>query len=152
MTISRSAETSYETEVESAATEWDDTIATLRRRYPDASYGILFCVHKLQQDPTLTLRDFRKEAELHRIPLGGRSLHSARVLLGFEKPAAKRRSPKKEQGNSDWERNDPLIEGSLEDQVIHAVTQIQEAATEQSQRLRKAIREAILSLQKALDE
>ncbi len=151
MTISRSAETSYETEVESTATEWDDAIATLRRRYPDASDGILFCVHKLQQDPTLTLRDFRQEAELHKIPLGGRSLHSARVLLGFEKPTAKRRSAK-EQGNSDGENSDPLIEGSLEDQVIHAVTQIQEAATEQSQRLRKAIREAILCLQKALED
>ena len=70
----------------------------------------------------------------------------------LEKPAAKRRRPKKEQDNSDGENSDPLIEGSLEDQVIHAVTQIQEAATEQSQRLRKAIREAILCLQKALED
>ena len=153
MTISRSPDTSYETELESAATEWDGAIAALRRRYPDASNGILFCVHKLQQDQTLTLRDFRKEAELHGIPLGGRSLHSARVLLGLERPAARRRVAKTGSRNIHQENDSgPLVEGSLEAQVIHAVTQIQEAATEQSQRLREAMKEAIRILTEALDD
>ena len=151
MTISRSPETSYETESESASTEWDGAIAALRRRYPDASNGILFCVHKLQQDQTLTLRDFRKEAELHGIPLGGRSLHSARVLLGLERPAARRRVAKTDRHDQENDSG-PLVEGSLEAQVIHAVTQIQEAATEQSQRLREAMKEAIRILTEALDD
>lgn len=145
MPISNSPETPFEMEAESVANEWEDAIATLRRRYPDASDGILFCVHKLQQDPTLTLRDFRKEAQLHKIPLGGRSLHSARVLLGFEKPTVRTRK------TAEPNNHEPLTEGSLEDQVIHAVTQIQASATEQSQRLRKAIRDAIQILHKALD-
>lgn len=146
MPISDSSETSFEMDAESVASEWEGAIATLRRRYPDASDGILFCVHKLQQDPTLTLRDFRKEAQLHRIPLGGRSLHSARVLLGLEKPAIRARK------NPRANNHAPLIGGSLEDQVIHAVTQIQQSATEQSQRLRAAIREAIQVLRKALED
>lgn len=145
MTIDRSSEISLEIEYESISRGWDDAIVTLRRRYPDASDGILFCVHKLQQDPTLTLRDFRKEAQLYKISLGGRSLHSARVLLGLEKPAP-RRSSKKDNGNATFG------DGSLEDQVIQAVTQIQEAATEQSHRLRTAIREAMMVLRKALDD
>lgn len=145
MPISNSSETSFETDAESVASEWEGAIARLRKRYPDASDGILFCVHKLQQDPTLTLRDFRKEAQLHEIPLGGRSLHSARVLLGLEKPAV--RVPRVESNH-----HEPLVEGSLEDQVIHAVTQIQASATEQSQRLRRAIREAIQVLRNALDD
>ena len=150
MTIDRSSETSVEPEYETISRGWDDATATLRRRYPDASDGILFCVHKLQQDPTLSLRDFRKEAQLYKISLGGRSLHSARVLLGLEKPAAKRNS-KKYNGNAEAE-NVVFDETSLEDQVIQAVTQIQEAATEQSHRLRTAIREAMMVLRKALDD
>ena len=150
MTIDRSSETAFEPEHETISRGWDDAIATLRRRYPDASDGILFCVHKLQQDPTLSLRDFRKEAQLYKIPLGGRSLHSARVLLGLEKPAAKRNS-KRNNGNVEA-KNAVFDDRSLEDQVIQAVTQIQEAATEQSHRLRTAIREAMMVLRKALDD
>lgn len=70
---------------------WEALLANLRNRYPGASDGILFCILKLQQDPDLKLRDFRQEADLHGIKLGGRALHSAMVLLGLREKAVRRR-------------------------------------------------------------
>lgn len=135
--------------------EWEANLAALRRRFPDAgSDGILFCVHKLQQDPELTLKDFRDEARLYGLTLGGRSLHSAKVLLGLEKPAVRRKKSEL-QGHSSPQR-DPIVldgedgDGSMESNLIQAVQQIQEAATADAQRLRTAMHEAIRILREAL--
>ena len=134
---------------------WDATMALLRSKFPKASDGILFCVHKLQQDPYLTLRDFRAEANLHGITLGGRSLHSAKVLLGMQKPAVRR---KRIEADDDDRRDElehhhshDLDDGSsVEDKLIAAVQRIQEEATRESTRLRAAIKETIEVLQRAL--
>ncbi|MEZ5965752.1 MAG: hypothetical protein R3F56_18095 [Planctomycetota bacterium] len=78
---------------EASGDAWSDIFARIRARFPSASDGVLFCIHKLQQDPDLKLRDFKDEAALHRVPLSGRSFHSARVLLGLEKPTPPRARP-----------------------------------------------------------
>jgi hypothetical protein len=83
---------SAETDQQAPKTDsWEALLANMRNRYPGASDGILFCILKLQQDPDLKLRDFRQEADLHGIKLGGRALHSAKVLLGLREPAVRRR-------------------------------------------------------------
>ncbi|MHC5065155.1 MAG: hypothetical protein ACYTG5_14405 [Planctomycetota bacterium] len=135
---------------------WDRAFANLRKKFPSASEGILFCVHKLQQDSHLRLTDFRDEAKLHGITLGGRSLHSAKVLLGMEKPSV-RRSKKDiaEQSNGTVQFSRSRAEATLDsaaaqDTLIDAVKRIQDAATMESQTLRKAISDAVEILQKAL--
>lgn len=62
---------------------WESTLAALRRRFPGLRDSVLFCIRKLQQNPELTLRDFRAEAAHLGIPVAGRALHSARALLGI---------------------------------------------------------------------
>jgi hypothetical protein len=140
--------------------DWNDILENLRRRYPGNRDSTLFCIFKLQQNPDLGLRDLRDEAELHGLVLAGRSLHSARALLGVvsspppkEAPTAmadaaparpthrQRRQAAQREGDS-----------SIEDRVISAVRQIQDAASAQTQRLRAAIQQAIALLQDALDE
>jgi hypothetical protein len=74
------------------ADSWDGILAALRRRYPDQKDSVLFCIYKLQQNPDLTLRDFRAEAALYGIPTAGRALHSARGLLGLQTNEAKPRA------------------------------------------------------------
>lgn len=137
--------------------DWDAILDTLRRRYPGNRDSTLFCIFKLQQNPEFGLRDLRSEAELYGLSLAGRSLHSARVLLGIEvasKPReasqgqtetapARRQRRKAEQHSND---------GSIEDKVIQAVRQIQDAAGARSQTLRTAIQRAIAILQDAIDE
>lgn len=138
--------------------EWDSMLAELRARHPDASDGILFCVFKLQQDPAASLKDFREEARLHGLSVSGRSLHSAKQLLGLTGPAAPRRRSKPDSGRHRREQAAAKEdyqgeEGpSLEDRMIDTVRQIQESATSQSRRLRAAMQEAIRILQRALDE
>ncbi|HLQ38144.1 MAG TPA: hypothetical protein VK348_10100 [Planctomycetota bacterium] len=140
---------------------WDSILDNLRRRFPGAKDGILFCVHKLQFDPNLKLADIRAEAALHRLSLGGRSLHSAKVFLGMEKPAVRRSKAviaaddEQQQRPARAERraNGGQVEsGSIEDKVILAVRQIQNAALSQTQRLRRAITEALAILQAAIDD
>ena len=151
--------------------EWDQAFAALRDKYPQATQGILFCIHKLQQDPDLKIPDFRAEAALHGIKLGGRALHSARVLLGLEEPGpprARRRSRAAEdvEDVEDDERSfDSYFEpqdsgrrrtaaaaaaGSLESQLVETIQRIQSEATDEARRLRTAIEEAIRVLQTAL--
>ena len=143
-------------EIAASAASWDNELAKLRSRYPKASDGILFCVHKLQGNPELSIRDFRDEARLHGLGLSGRSVHSAKVLLGMEKPAGRRRrSP---DGDSDVDHrgnggsfDEVSLTGSVEETLIAAVQQLQESATAESNRLRVAIRSAMEILQRALD-
>jgi hypothetical protein len=136
---------------------WEGLLANLRRRFPNQKDGVLFCVHKLQQNPELTLRDFAAEAKLYGIPVAGRSIHSARLLLGLLKetppaaavtgleplprqPRTRQRAPEVDDGGA-----------SIEAKVMDAVRQIQTAASSRSDDLRHAIREAIAILQRALD-
>lgn len=63
--------------------DWQDVREKLSGTYPDATDGILFCLHKLQQNKTVTIPEFREEAKRVGITIGGRALHSARVLLGY---------------------------------------------------------------------
>ncbi|MCC7396360.1 MAG: hypothetical protein IT455_04770 [Planctomycetes bacterium] len=137
---------------------WEGMLESLRRRFPGQKDSVLFCVHKLTQNPELTLRDFRAEADLHGIPTAGRALHSARVLLGLQaeraKPAAlagaaspataaprarKQRTPEADDGGA-----------SIEAKVLAAVRQIQSATGAEAEQLRQAIRQAITILQRAL--
>lgn len=137
---------------------WEAILAAMRRRYPGQKDSVLFCIHKLQQNPDLALRDFRDEANLHRIPVAGRALHSAKVLLGLIKDAvpepvaaeeeaevAPRPTRRRREATA---TDDP----SIEDRVVAAVRQIQTAAGADAERMRTAIRQAITILQKAIGE
>ena len=132
---------------------WETVRATFRDRFPDLKEGILFCIWKLEQDPRLTLKDFREEARVRGIPLGGRSLHSARLALGIETPAPRRPKPRAtgRTGAAAPMRQTPSP-GSLEAQLLAGVQQMQQAAGMEASRLREAIRDAIATLQNALDD
>lgn len=146
---------------------WDNEMAALRKRYPKASDGILFCVFKLLQNPELTIRDFRDEALLHGIRIGGRAIHSAKVLLGMEKPSVRRANIKTstprmqtEGSSTDLTSTETTVQvarpksqadGEVESSLISAIQQIQNAATADSRRLREAMRRAVDVLQRALD-
>ncbi len=156
------------------ADTWDGILAALRRRYPDQKDSVLFCIYKLQQDPDLTLRDFRAEAKLYGIPTAGRALHSARGLLGLQtnepKPRAQSATaaaPEREELTADalprraraerrqarQQRAATADAGvSVETQVLAAIRQIQSAAGSQADHLRTAMREAIAILQRALGD
>lgn len=137
---------------------WDALLATLRRRYPGQKNSVLFCIHKLQQNPDLTIRDFRDEADLYGIPLAGRSLHSARTLLGLIKeaaptPVAAPRPAMSERALARQQRRTAAAdEDSVEDKVIAAVRSIQSAAADESVRLRQAIRDAVGILLRAVGD
>jgi hypothetical protein len=140
-----------------AADTWEGILAALRRRYPGQKDSVLFCIYKLQQNAELTLRDFRQEAELHRIPMAGRSLHSARLLLGLQKaeaPAAPIALPDLSMPPRPERRlraARPANDGvGIETKVLAAVRQIQSAAGAEAEQLRTAIRQAIAILQRAL--
>lgn len=139
-----------------AKKDWETILDTLRRRYPGNRDSTLFCIFKLQQNPDLGLRDLRSEAMLHGLTLAGRSLHSARVLLGIESAAKTRAEapaaetvPDRRQRRQRQQRSD---DDSIEDKVIQAVRQIQDHAGARTQNLRQAIQRAITILQDAIDE
>lgn len=145
---------------------WDALLDVLRRRYPGQRDSVLFCIHKLQQNPDLTLRDFRDEARLYGIPVAGRSLHSARVLLGLQKPTPPAAAAEEgDDGGADAERapvpaprrrrtrdDDDGASSSIEQQVVAAMRRMQSAAEADTERLRDAIRQAIALLQRAIDD
>jgi hypothetical protein len=136
---------------------WEGILQALRRRYPGQKDSVLFCIYKLQQNPDLTLRDFRAEADLHGIPMAGRALHSARGLLGLQKAAAAPTPPAAAEPAPPPRRRprgDPEVDdggASIESKVVAAVRQIQSAAGAESGQLRTAMRRAITILQQALD-
>ncbi|HEX6810991.1 MAG TPA: hypothetical protein VF384_05140 [Planctomycetota bacterium] len=136
---------------------WEGILEALSRRYPGQKNSVLFCIYKLQQNPDVTLRDFRAEAELHGIPVGGRTLHVAKGLLGLQKPPAAAATPA-EAGTAPAasRRRQRASEGgsagdSIESKVLAAVRQIQSNAGAEAEQLRDAIRRAIAILQQALD-
>lgn len=66
--------------------DWESSLPGLMARFPNVKIGTLFCAYKVQLNPDLDFRDVQSEARLRAIPLSGRSLHQAKVLLGLEKP------------------------------------------------------------------
>ena len=145
------------------ANTWEAILDTLRRRYPGQKDSVLFCIYKLQQNPDLTMRDFKQEADLYGIPTAGRALHSARGILGLLKtPVAKPAAAPIAEFPSELpagprRRQRPPSEpddggASIENRVIAAVRQIQSAAGAEANNLRDAVRQAIALLQKALGD
>ena len=134
---------------------WEGILEALGRRYPGQKNSVLFCIYKLQQNPDVTLRDFRAEAELHGIPVGGRTLHSAKGLLGLNKQPAASSAPATGEAAGPARRrqraNEPDASDSIESKVLAAVRQIQSNAGAEAEQLRTAIRRAIALLQQALD-
>jgi len=141
---------------------WELTLERLRERHPGATDGTLFCVHKFEFDPDLTLKDIRGEADLRGIPVSGRSAHSANVLLGRATRSTRR---KKVQPEPEPEQRPASVTprrgrrpaarvssdtDSLETTLLSAVQQLQDEATADARRLRSAIEEAIAVLQAAL--
>jgi hypothetical protein len=136
---------------------WEGILEALSRRYPGQKHSVLFCIYKLQQKPDVALRDFRAEAELHGIPVGGRTLHAAKELLGLNKPppaAAGAPAPETPATATQRRRQRASESGtgdSIENKVLAAVRQIQSNAGAEAEQLRAAIRRAIALLQQALD-
>ena len=121
---------------------------------------MLFCVHKLEQDPATGLPDLRDEAAVRGIPMAGRALHSAKVLLGMAKAKPRRPNqpeqptpsqPEPQPTQSRPPRKPASADPAIEDQVLTAVRQIQSAAGAEADRMRQAIRRAIEVLQEALE-
>lgn len=150
---------------------WDGILANLRQRYPGQKDSVLFCLHKLHSNPELGLPDFRDEARLHGIPMAGRALHSAKVILGLAqvKPRIPKppKAPSAPRTSADLEisseaanqptrmrraRDSDNSGDSIENKVLDAVRQIQSAAGAEADKLRTAVREAVAILQRALDE
>ena len=120
---------------------WERAERGLSKEFADATQGILFCVYKLRQDPSLTIPDFRDEAAEHGIKLGGRALHSARKLLDIEQER-QTRSPRATGSNG----------SSLERQLHRTLEQMREGAETESKRLREVIRRAIGVLEHGLGD
>jgi hypothetical protein len=143
-----------------ALDEWEQIFDGLRQRFPGASPGVLFCIHKLQQNPDLKLRDFKEEAALHRVPLSGRSYHSARVMLGLERaaPRPRKRQADAEEGAESTALSD-LAEvlgdaeaGGAESPLIAALRRYQSEHAAEMERLRAGIRQAIDLIDAVLDQ
>ena len=135
---------------------WDSVAATLADRFPGQKPGILFCVWKLQQNPEASLRDFRDEARMRGLALAGRSLHSAKVLLGLAEPSKRRpigaggkAAPKP--AAAARTKSPGTGEAAIEDSLMAAVRRMQTDAGAEAERLRRAMREAIAVLERALD-
>lgn len=152
---------------------WDGDIESLQARFPGTRLGTLFCIHKLEQDADLQLRDFKAEAELRGVPLSGRSFHGARVLLGLEvaKPRRARAVAAEEEEPVGITSSDSIDSGDdsdggfdsgLDEFVLptsggsdleSALRTAIEAATDQrTAGMRDAIRRAIAILEEAIED
>ena len=146
---------------------WEQLLDQLRRRYPGQKDSVLFCINKLHQNPELTLRDFRDEARLYGLTLAGRSLHSAKVLLGLAEPSPKpQRKPTQdaepattfEAGVAPTGQASPprarkaatTAAASIEDQLLDVVQRLQSTKGAEAERLRDAIRAALAVIEDAL--
>ncbi|MCB9886979.1 MAG: hypothetical protein H6838_15915 [Planctomycetes bacterium] len=141
---------------------WEQLLENLRQRYPGQKDSVLFCINKLHQNPELTLRDFRDEARLYGINLAGRSLHSAKVLLGLAEPSARRKPepavaaapvtlPPKAARTSPTKAA-ATIDDSIEGQLLDVVQRLQSSAGAEAERLRSAIRAALDVIEDVLAE
>ena len=145
------------------AADWNTTVLELRERFSGQKDSVLFCLHKLEQDAGVGLADLRDEAAALGIPMAGRALHSAKVLLGMAttKPrrtkAAAQPAPEQPAATTSTAARPgatrPAADGgAIEEQVLSAVRKIQSAAGAEADRMRAAIREAVRVLQDALDD
>lgn len=133
--------------------DWTTRRDALRAAHPGQKDSVLFCLHKLQQDPAVGLRDLRDEAAVRGIPMAGRALHSAKVLLGLAQPKprnADRSKPASAPTTTD-SRPSAARDLPVEDQVLAAVRQIQSAASAEADRMREAMRRAVEILQRAIE-
>jgi hypothetical protein len=133
---------------------WDQLLAALRARYPGQKDSILFCVWKLQNNPEASLRDFRDEAEMHGLTLVGRSVHSAKVLLGLADPLPKVvRKPRvvAEPAPVAMPKRSSAPVVGVESKLVAAVEQLQNAAAEENARLRAALQAVLDIVDDALD-
>ncbi len=166
---------------ESIVSNWNDAVEGLRERFPGTKDSILFCIHKLEQDASLGLKEMREEAVDAGISLAGRSLHSAKVLLGMGEPATRKprtakaeepaedmgdgaaeEAPKKRRGRPKGSGKKPAAPrertngngsfSSIESQMLGAIRQIHDAAAKQNASLVAAVEEAIALLQAALKQ
>jgi hypothetical protein len=162
---SRNTVTEFSIEAPANTDSWDGILANLRQRYPGQKDSVLFCLYKLHSNPQLGLPDFRDEAKLHGIPMAGRALHSAKVILGLAtvkprapkapKPSATATMPTEPATTSRTRlvRNGRATNNnSIENKVLDAVRQIQSVAGAEAEKLRTAMREAVAILQRAIDE
>ncbi|MBM4063617.1 MAG: hypothetical protein FJ265_21330 [Planctomycetes bacterium] len=136
-----------------AADTWEAILDALRRRYPGQKDSVLFCIYKLQQNPELTFRDFKDEANLHGIPTAGRALSSAKALLGLLRPEpAAEAAPARPRRRRERPAEPADDGGTIESKVIAAVRQIQSAVGAETEQLRAAVRQAVAILQRALGD
>lgn len=154
---------------------WDEALPVLRQRFPKASDGILFCVQKLLLDTELALPQIRGEAELHNLKIGGRSVHSAKVLLGLAEKSVRRKKvvePEVTETEVEVEAQPTITRrprakaattpsraapssaapSTATDTLVAAIQQIQDGAREEAEQLRAAMRDAIQILTDALGE
>ncbi len=139
-------------DTETQTPTWETAKLALEQEFPAERESILFCLHKLRQDPELTIPDFREEAKSLGIKLGGRSLHSALVLLGLAEQVQRGvRSP-----NLDKPKHSRAAKNNAGDalgnQLIQSIRQIEEESSSEARALRLAIRKAVEILRSALDE
>ncbi len=150
---------------------WEQLLDNLRQRYPGQKDSVLFCINKLHQNPELSLRDFRDEARLYGLNLAGRSLHSAKVLLGLAEPSVRRTavpagatteaetatprpaaqrdaSPVQRRATRTANGNDTSIGG----QLLEVVQRLQDSAGAEAERLRAAICAALEVIDDVLAE
>lgn len=154
-------------EPQPAQDPWEQLLATMRLRYPGQKDSVLFCLLKLHQNPQLTLRDFRDEARMYGLNLAGRSLHSAKVLLGLAAPSPKpkRTAPTQSSAasNATAASKSPATRGrapsgqgastaSLEAQLLDLVRQMHAPVRAENERLRQAMREVLDVIAAALHE
>jgi hypothetical protein len=145
---------------------WEGDIAGLQTRFPGTRLGTLFCIHKLEQDADLKLRDFKAEAELRGVALSGRSYHGARVLLGLEAPTP-RRTRVVEAAEVEAVEDEATGFADVDDEDLAPTglaatggtdlesalrTAIDAAASQRTGRMRDAIRRAIAVLEEALED
>lgn len=132
---------------------WNNIRDQLAAQFPGQKDSVLFCVSKLQTTPSAGLADLRDEATALGIPMAGRALHSAKVLLGMAQAKPRRPNKPKSVDAPTQPAAAPRTQSEdfIEDQVLSAVRQIQSAAGAEADRMRAAIREAIEVLQAALE-
>lgn len=136
-------------EPEEGSPDWPAVKEELAAQFPRVKDTILFCVWKLRRNPDLRLPDIRDEAESLGLKIGGRSLHSARHLLATDREPA---SPRSVEAYPAREQQPAAGEQDLTSSVIAAFQRLQDEATADVKRLRRAIEEAIAILSVALSE
>lgn len=142
-----------ESPAETLTSSWQESKTSLELEFSETRESILFCAFKLRQDPELTIPDFREEAKALGIRLGGRSLHSARVLLGLAAQAQHgARSPKQRAEAQQTRASKGGKSDALGTQLVDAIRQIEEQASQEATALRSAITKAVEILRAALDE